>query len=167
MAQEIEKLNALSIVWDKDSHLYKIANDVVEEVKKFIEENTSIEVQNLNATTGEIEISYEKIEKIDNDNLNKIVWKKRTNLNNKKKEIETKRKQAVAIMINGFVDYCKALESQLDQASKSLTAMINEYKPKDETQKAVTYKLVIKTDSLFVKKKLEEIALQMGAEVSE
>ena len=171
MAKDLkEKLNALSIVWNDKSHQYEIANDVVSEVERFIQENTCIEVQTLNAETGKFDISYEKIEKIDSDTLNKIVWKKRTNINNKKKEIEGKRKQCVAIMINDFVDYCKVLESQLDTASNALTALINDYKSRgvvEETHKATVYKLTIKTESLSAKEKIMKYAQKLGCEVKE
>lgn len=161
------KLQEIDVVWNEELHLYTIKDWVENAVDDFILENTSVQQQTLDVSTGTFITENIPVEKIESDALYSIMWKKRTILNNRAKEIATKRKQAVAIMVNGFIAYCKMLESKISDASDSITRMLNEYKPKEQKPTKTIYKLVIKTESLDVKKKLEKIALKYGAEVSE
>lgn len=162
MAKEI---NQIEVVWNNDLHLYQIDGVEQKVIDDFILKNTSKEIATLDTQTGAFITTYEPIVKIENDADNKLVWKLRTNLNKKKKEIETKRKQAVAIMINNFVNYCKGIENQIDLASKNLTRLLNEYKPKEikETKKYFTIKIT--SDNFGAIQKLEGIAMSMGLEV--
>ena len=164
--EQVEEKKNLEIVWNDEKHLYQIAQDVEREVDEFINRCLCKEVSVINSN-GEIEKELIPFEKIEDDETKKMVWKKRTELNKKSKEIADTRKKCVAIMINGFVDYCKGIESKINSASSKLTAMLDEYEPKEEKVKPTIYKLVIKTESLSTKKKIEEIALSMGCEVSE
>ena len=160
-----EKLGSL-VQWNNELHIYEIADTNQEALDEFIMKNTSREISTLNALTGEFITTYEPILKIENEADNKLVWKLRRNLNAKKKEIDTKRKQAVAIMINNFVDYCKGLSSQLDSASKMLTKMLNDYKPKKVEEQETTEKVVsitITTTNAELVGKIIELAKDNGA----
>lgn len=159
-----EKLGAL-VVWNNDLHIYELTNENEIQLQDFIKRNTSREISTLNVATGVMETTYEPIEKIENESDNKLVWKLRRNLNAKKKEIETKRKQAVAIMINDFVACCKTMEKEIDDASKRLTTMLNEYKPKETAEKQKYFVLKVASNNMGLIQKLEGIAMSMGLEV--
>ena len=162
-----ESIKDLEVGWNNELHVYQFKELLNNAVDNFIKENTSIENSILDVKNGTFKTTYTPVKKIDSDELYKIMWKKRTILNNRAKDIAKKRKQAVAIMVNGFVSQCKEIETKIIDASENITKMLNEYKPREQSKPTTIYKLVIKTDSLEVKKKLENIALDNGAEVSE
>lgn len=160
-----EKLGAL-VKWNDELHIYELADENKEALENFIIANTSREVMSLNTQEGVMEVKYEPIEKIESEADNKLVWKLRKNLNAKKKEIDTKRKQAVAIMVNDFIDNCKSYTTPLDEASKKLTALINEYKASkvgEEAQAEKKYTITIKTTNAELVKQIEDLAYQNGA----
>lgn len=162
-----EQMTKIAVVWDKKDHIYKIEGSAQAEIDKFILANTCIEEAQIDAKTGKFVSKYIDIEKITDDEMYKVVYKKRTNLNNKSKEIAKKRKMAVAIMINDFQNYCKEIESQLDCASDKLTALLNEYKPKEKTVKPPVYELKIKTTDIKLYEKVKQFALDIGLKVEE
>ena len=165
MEQVVEEKKKFELVWNKDKHVYEIATEVEKELNDFISKCLCREVSVIE--NGEVKADLIPFDKIEDDETKKMVWKKRTELNKKAKEIADTRKKCVAIMINGFVEVCKSMESRITEASNQLTKLLDEYEPKEVKEKPIVYKLVIKTESLSTKKKIEEIALSMGCEVSE
>ena len=161
-----DKLGAL-VKWNEELHLYELVEENEQALQDFILKNTSREILTLDIQTGKMVATYEPIEKIESEADNKLVWKLRKALNAKKREIDAKRKQAVAIMINNFVDYCKGLTTPLDEASKKLTRLINEYKAslasETETPTEKNYTITIKTTNAELVKQIEDLVYNAGA----
>ena len=103
--------------------------------------------------------------KIENDDDFKYIWKCRTEINNKAKEISDTRKQAIKVITGKFEQDCKALEKQLSIASNMLTEKLMAYKPKDEPR--TKYKLTVVLDNKNGFEKLKKLAQQFGAEIKE
>ena len=67
-----------------------------------------------------------------NDADYKVVKDHRTEINGLLDEIESARKQTIAVVINPLVNACKPLEKSLKEASASLKEKLDAYKPKDK-----------------------------------
>ena len=102
---------------------------------------------------------------IENDDDYKFLWKCRTEINNKAREISSTRKQAVKVITGKFEADCKALEKQLITASNIITEKLKKYKADDGEK--TRYKLTLVLDSKNGFEKLKKMALQFGAEIKE
>lgn len=103
----------LVIKYNDDTHKWELAlEDALTKVQAFIKslEHSELVIQN--------DLDY------------KLIYKNRTDINNKVKEIASIRKQAIKSITGDFEKACKTLESELINAANRMTTRLNEYKPK-------------------------------------
>ena len=75
---------------------------------------------------------------ISNDQDYKTVWAHRTEINGLKNDLAEARKQTTAVVINPLKNACVPLEKKLEEISNKLTALMEEYKPRESKPKTTT-----------------------------
>ena len=134
-------MNELVIDYNKETHQYEIVSEnALENCQEFIK-------------------LYEQANLvISNDDDYKFLYKNRTIINNKVKEIKETRKQACKTITGNFEKSCKELEKELEQASNRITKRLEEYKPRETNE---VYVLTIKTTKLSSFRKIMSFAEKM------
>ena len=116
-----------------------------------------IELENALKKVKEFIAQYEHPELVIQNDLDyKTLWKNRTELNNKAKEISQVRKQAVRTITGDFERSCKTLEKEIVAAATRMTEKLLAYKPREENE---TYILTFKTTDKKTYEKLKGIIL--------
>lgn len=146
-----EEQNNLVATYDEQNKIYVIKNfeAVKDACSKFIDENAHLEL-------------------IVNDKTSRdLLYKARTKIRNKTKEISSKRISLNNDLVGTINDQFKSLEAMLKAADQEMTFKINTYDAMQEPSKPATISLIITSDNVDAIESVKKYAIRKGCKVTE